>query len=272
MEEEQRVRSLLEQGKAMGTAVPETVRAVPEAEPQKGIPVQEGAARRGVVPPVPGGKRPEPASPVLSQGGQRKSPPVQKNIPARDPASQRRAVSSADVPPNKAPSPVFSEMFSTPGALAQEAWPASWRALKDRRPLPPSPLVLWTYEGLGEDLMGSPDPARRQVIVRMLTALHHPGGTHVFWPCSLPGEPCIQDPSLFWSGVRMLDPRVLLLFGSDTRDALAMPRSLLPFCQERIHGRLVVQLPRPQALAADEAAFQRAQAFLARLLSFCAVR
>jgi len=90
----------------------------------------------------------------------------------------------------------------------------------------------------------------------------------VFWPFSLPGAEVKEGASLFWSGVKLLDPRVVLLFGSDTRDALAMPRTLLPFCQERIYGRLVVQLPRPQALAADEAAFQRVQTFLASLHRF----
>jgi hypothetical protein len=70
----------------------------------------------------------------------------------------------------------------------------------------------------------------------------------------------------------MLDPRVLLLFGSDTRDALDMPRTLKPFGQLRLHGRLIIQLPRPQALAEDEAAFRQVQAFLARMLRFCCSR
>jgi hypothetical protein len=108
----------------------------------------------------------------------------------------------------------------------------------------------------------------------MLMELHHPGGTHVFWPYVLPGE-CVGDrsePSLFWSGVRLLNPRVILLFGSDTRDALSMPKTLHPFCQKRIWGKLIVQLPRPQSLASDEPLFQSVQAFLAQLLHFCALR
>ena len=163
-------------------------------------------------------------------------------------------------------------LLATPGALPVEDWPASWLALKNRRPLPPHPLVLWTYAGLGDDLTGTPDEVRRQVIVRMLMELRHPGGTHVFWPCGLSGERPQDGPALFWSGVKLLNPRVLLLFGSDARDTLSMPRTLLPFCQERVHGRLVIQLPRPQALAADEDSFKRALAFLASLLSFCAKR
>ncbi|WP_294445478.1 hypothetical protein [uncultured Mailhella sp.] len=163
-------------------------------------------------------------------------------------------------------------LLATPGALPVEQWPASWLALKNRRPLPPRPLVLWTYAGLGEDLTGRPDDVRRQVIVRMLMELRHPGGTHVFWPCGLAGEKPEDGPALFWSGVKLLNPRVLLLFGSDARDTLSMPKTLLPFCQERVYGRLVIQLPRPQSLAQDEASFKRALVFLSRLLRFCARR
>ena len=163
-----------------------------------------------------------------------------------------------------------SGLLATPGALAVEQWPSSWLALKNRRPLPSRPLVLWTYAGLGEDLTGTPDETRKQVIVRMLMELRHPGGTHVFWPCNLPGEE--NGAALFWSGVKLLNPRVLLLFGSDTRDALSMPKTLFPFCEERVNGRLVIQLPRPSSLAEDEPSFSRALVFLSQRLKFCAKR
>lgn len=176
--------------------------------------------------------------------------------------------SAASVRPVKTAS--SSDLLVTPGALPVESWPETWLALKNRRPLPPSPLVLWTYFGLGEDLTGVPDETRKKVIVRMLMELRHPGGTHVFWPCNLPGEE--NGAALFWSGVKLLNPRVLLLFGSDTRDILAMPKTLFPFCEERVHGRLVVQMPRPQALADDEPSFRRVLVFLSRRLGFCAKR
>lgn len=196
--------------------------------------------------------------------------PVAPQNPAPRPASPHASVNpAANAAPHATPRPGTS-LLAAPGALPVESWPAAWLALRDRRPLPPRPLVLWSYAGLGDDLVGTPDEARRRVIVRMLTELRHPVGTHVFWPFALPGEEPVAEASLFWSGVSMLDPRVLLLFGSDTRDALDMPKSLLPFCQARVHGRLVIQLPRPQALAGDESAFRQAQAFLSRILRFCA--
>ena len=184
---------------------------------------------------------------------------------------RRPAVAETDIAPAAAPKPrpvASQSLLAAPGAIPVEQWPTPWLALKNRRPLPARPQVLWTYAGLGEDLSGRPDEDRRRVIVRMLTELRHPAGTHVFWPFSLPGAEPMGESSLFWSGVKLLDPRVLLLFGSDTRDALGMPKTLLPFCQERVYGRLVVQLPRPQALAVDEAAFQRVLAFLASLHRF----
>ena len=229
-------------------AVPaETVHAASNVRPG-GVPFQPKAP---AVPP----RRPVPAQPVPQ--------PAAQKAPAQ--ATPRPA-------PQTAKARGMQSLLGAPGALPVDRWPASWIALKDRRPLPQRPLVLWTYAGLGEDLVGTPDEARRRVIVRMLTELRHPVGTHVFWPFSLADEGLSPEASLFWSGVTLLDPRVILLFGSDTRDALSMPRSLLPFCQERIHGRLVIQLPRPQALASDEFAFRQVQAFLARILSFCAKR
>ena len=237
LEDERRVAELRAAGTADETALPSVPRRQ-DVAPSRGEPAARQNAR-----PVP-----ERARPAQS------ATPRKADVPA---AASRVA---------EAP------LLATPGALPVEAWPASWLALKNRRPLPARPLVLWTYAGLGEDLTGAPDETRRRVIVRMLMELRHPGGTHVFWPCGLAGEKPEDGPALFWSGVKLLNPRVLLLFGSDARDALSMPKTLLPFCQERVNGRLVIQLPRPQSLAGDEASFKRALAFLARLLRFCARR
>lgn len=202
--------------------------------------------------------------------GQSRAPAGKTAAPQKSPAPAARMPAAARPAARPAAQACGADLLVTPGALPVESWPESWLALKNRRPLPPRPLVLWTYFGLGEDLTGVPDEDRRKVIVRMLMELRHPGGTHVFWPCNLPGEE--NGAALFWSGVKLLNPRVLLLFGSDTRDILSMPRSLFPFCEERVHGRLVIQLPRPQALAGDELSFRRALVFLSQRLNFCAKR
>ncbi len=249
------------------------LRAAPESEPS--APGQPEA--RPAMPPRPQMPRqPSPQSPAPQSpapNAPRRTPVQAMRAPMQNRGERPQPVAPAAQPAARpAPKRDAASLLAAPGALPVERWPASWLALRDRRPLPPRPLVLWSYAGLGDDLVGTPDEARRRVIVRMLTELRHPAGTHVFWPFVLPGEEPSAEASLFWSGVRMLDPRVLLLFGSDTRDALAMPKTLLPFCQARVHGRLVIQLPRPQALAVDESAFRQAQAFLSRILRFCASR
>lgn len=231
---------------------------------QSPAPVFQAERRQEAHPAVP---QSVPGPVARPRGGR---PPVKETPESvRRPSNPSGERAPAQTPPVR---PAGAALLTTPGALPPERWPASWLALKNRRPLPSRPLVLWTYAGLGEDLSGTPNEERKRVIVRMLMELRHPAGTHVFWPFALAGEGFSPEGSLFWSGVKLLNPRVLLLFGSDTRDALAMPKTLLPFCQDRVNGRLVIQLPRPQALAADEASFQRAQAFLARILRFCSAR
>ena len=247
------------EGPARPSANPSPSFPVPQrkaAAAQTGVPVQRGAAVLPVAVP-PANVRPVPQRSASA-------------VPPAGVAPRRQAEAAPAARPQVGRG--TQSLLGAPGALPVERWPAAWLALKDRRPLPSRPLVLWTYAGLDEDLTGTPDEARRRVIVRMLTELRHPVGTHVFWPFSLAGDGLSPEASLFWSGVGLLDPRVVLLFGSDTRDALSMPKTLLPFCQERVHGRLIIQLPRPQALAGDEASFRRVQAFLARMLRFCAAR
>ncbi len=207
-----------------------------------------------------------PSSPPMFQG----SPPRQNLVSVK--ASPAPFSSSSPGFQKETERGYFPYGSSPFGILPESDWPDSWRILKSRRKLPTSPLVLWTYAGLGDDLVGAADPHRQQVMTRMLLALKHPGGTHVFWPYALPGEDCLQQPSLFWSGVARFDPRVILLFGSDTRDALSMPRSLLPLCQKRLYGRSVIQLPNPQTILKDEATFARVLAFLATSLRFCEKR
>ncbi len=160
--------------------------------------------------------------------------------------------------------------------IPPEAWPAAWKVLRERRPLPPRPLVCWTYGGLGSDLVGTPDPRRRDLVARMIKGLNHPGGTHVFWPFELPdeetpGEDTLREenaPSLFWSGEALLRTRALLVMGSDARDALGLPK-IGPYCQTMLRGRLLIQLPQPHSLAEKPEAFGQAMAFLSGLLRFC---
>jgi hypothetical protein len=104
----------------------------------------------------------------------------------------------------------------------------------------------------------------------ILEGLAHPPGTHVFWPHRLPGEG--DAASVFWSAVGTLAPRAVMVLGSDSRDALGLPKSMCPYAQMMLWGRLVVQLHRPESLASDDALLKSTQAFLASVLRFCAAR
>ena len=190
-----------------------------------------------------------------SQGRQPHVPPA-----ASVPRQERRAE----------PSPGDASPSGSPAVIPPEKWSASWQDLWRRHKKPPHPLVLWTYSGLGEDLAGTPDAGRRRVLKSILEGLSHPPGTHMFWPHRLPGEG--DAPSVFWSAVDMLAPRVVMVLGSDSRDALGLPRSMRPYAQMMLWGRSVFQLHRPESLASDDALLSSTQAFLASALRFCSAR
>lgn len=181
-----------------------------------------------------------------------------------------------DASPRVSSSPAGAAPAGKGRIIPLESWPAAWKALRERRPPPPRPLVCWTYGGLGSDLAGTPDPQRRDLVARMIKGLNHPAGTHVFWPFELPGgtppgeeSPREENaPSLFWSGEALLRTRALLIMGSDARDALGLPK-IGPYCQTMVRGRLFIQLPQPHSLAEKPEAFGQAMAFLAGLLRFC---
>ena len=200
----------------------------------------------------PGGPAP---SPVRKGSRAPAVPPAQAHGQEKSRAAASRSVAA---PPE------------APEIIPLEKWSAPWQDLWRRHKIPPRPLVVWTYPGLGEDLTGHPDAGRRRVMRSILEGLAHPSGTHVFWPHRLPGEG--DAAPVFWSAVGMLSPRAVMVLGSESRDALGLPRSMRPYAHRMLWGRLVVQLHRPESLASDDALLSSTQAFLASVLRFCAAR
>jgi len=209
------------------------------------------------------------------------APPHRAGVQARESVSSlssRDTASSTLSPETNSVSRPAHPAIPTDRVLPPEVWPQSWQAVYRRRPLPPRPLVLWTYAGLGDDLVGTADRARQEVMKTLLLSLRHPGGTHVFWPCRLPSDGVQETekgespPSLFWSGEALLRPRAILVFGAESRHLLGLP-DLAPYGQERRAGRLMVQLPDTSVLTGPhgEAAIRQTLAFLGRLLRFCCV-
>jgi len=178
------------------------------------------------------------------------------------PAAARnvRGHTAADVPGRQ-------EKIPSSAKRPFDSWGADWRNLWARLNMGDHPRIVWTYAGLGEDLAGAASAERRTVMAHILKGLGHPRGTHAFWPYMLPGAG--PEPEVFWSALDMAGSRAVLVFGSEARDALLLPRTLKPYCQEIYRGRMVIQLQRPESLFSDEAGLRKLILFLGPLLGRC---
>lgn len=167
--------------------------------------------------------------------------------------------------PEAPPAAVAAAPQSSP-LLPPEHWPHLWRErLAATRPAP----VLWTYWALGEDLSGAANPARRELLQRLLRDLAHPAGTHCFWPAALPvnGRELEANPDIFWSGVAQLKARALVVMGLPAVKALELPPRLRPFHQTRHNGRLVVVLRDLDLLVEENHHYDGVREFLRQALA-----
>ncbi len=159
--------------------------------------------------------------------GQRNAPP--QGMPKSQPLSQQM--------PQQAPQTQKQERASLP----QEQWPKPWQ---ERFSLTKPARVIWTYENLGHDLCGQANAARRELIRNILKELGHPSGTHSFWPYSLPHaespEELVANVPVFWSGVRHLEARVLIILGDAAATALGYQVYNMPFKEFRKQDKLVI--------------------------------
>ena len=111
-------------------------------------------------------------------------------------------------------------------------------------------LIVWTYAALGQDLLGVQSEGldkRRAFLGQLLRDLNHPGGTHTFWPVTLPAStdanaPFAPNANAFWAGMAKLGARAVVALGDDAVQALALPEPL-GFLQQTIHrGALVLSV------------------------------
>lgn len=165
--------------------------------------------------------------------------------------------------------------------LTMEHWPSEWLNLYKRFGLPSNEninsqiRIAWTYAGLEQDVLGPVNKERQKIIKKLILELNHKQGTHNFIPYSLVHDDgssqltTSQNVSFFWSAMRVVRPRVLLLFGSAARDTLGMPKTLTP-CQKIDMGALqVLQMHKPETLESDNDHYLRALGFLQEYLKFC---
>ena len=111
--------------------------------------------------------------------------------------------------------------------IAPEAWPALWQHLHARMK---KAWLCWSYWELGEDLCGTADPGRRQVLGQLISSLQRPAGTSTFWPPALPADKdsgqsgLVPSRDLFWSGVQELGVRMIVSMGFRASVAIGLPQ------------------------------------------------
>jgi len=189
----------------------------------------------------------------------------------QNPVRDLRDTSDSGTMPREAPSRIGSQASQAPPGFAD--WPAAWQEqFKKIRAAP----VVWTYWELGQDLCGSPDPKRRELLQELLKSLAHPPGTHSFWPVALPdrggdGEQRLEaNAPVFWEGVRLLHGRAVVIMGSQALSSLALPEGMLamrPFQQLRHQGRLLIVLHSPDILNREPQRMQALREFLRQALA-----
>ncbi len=148
--------------------------------------------------------------------------------------------------------------------IPPQQWPKQWQDCfyKIR-----SAYVLWTYWALGDDMGGAPNAERRALLQRFLKDLNHPSGTHAFWPVAMPvsqGESreLVFHNEIFWSGVRLLKARALVIFGEKATTALGLQASSKPFMTIRRQQYRIYILPDVDTLCAQPQRYDGICAFL----------
>ena len=178
------------------------------------------------------------------------------------PGTAQRGVQAPQRPPRQMPAQAPSQMSRqataqpVPGAASARAaarqagadiisaWPADWQALFARTK---PGKVAWTYYGLGHDLCGKPNAARRTKLAELIAYLRLPKGTHTFWPIGLPaldedGNTYLAvNTEIFWQGLQLLSARMLIIMGSPAARSIGITGHISPTMPMRpINGMLTL--------------------------------
>ncbi|MBQ9452328.1 MAG: hypothetical protein IJU65_03420 [Desulfovibrio sp.] len=137
--------------------------------------------------------------------------------------------------------------------LPAHLWPGPWQErLAQTRP----GVILWTYYDLGADICNDQTPGRQErsaFLRQLLRDLGHPAGTHTFWPVCLPSAGTAtadattpestggsaSNADIFWSGVRCLKARGVVVMGPAAAAAAGLRDEPRPPQQLVYHGHLV---------------------------------
>ncbi len=167
--------------------------------------------------------------------------------------------------------------------LTLDKWPKKWLGLHKHFKLPAEEnigkvQIVWTYSGLEQDSFGQADFNRRNIVKKLLSDLNHQSGTHVFIPYAnidSDGQSEFakelvnnEEISFFWSAMRLVRPRILLIFGSVARDAISAPKSL-PLQKTQMGSLQILQMHKFETLAEDQDLYNNTLIFLQSYLHFC---
>ncbi|EFL51713.1 hypothetical protein DesfrDRAFT_1568 [Solidesulfovibrio fructosivorans JJ]] len=126
-------------------------------------------------------------------------------------APERESALQAEPAPDVAPEPV-----KPPVQVGEDpaAWPKPWPAIFAKAP--EHPRIVLTYEALSLDMTGRADPRRGKLWRRLIQELDLSGANAVaFWPYCLPdAAERERDTAIFLTGLRLMRPAVLAVFGA----------------------------------------------------------
>lgn len=86
-----------------------------------------------------------------------------------------------------------------------------------------SPVMVWTYPELWNDLNGHPLKERSEMFKSLIKNLNWPKGTVSFVPMTeVSGDGEVDCPDKFWEVCAALDPQLVVSFGTRARDVLGL--------------------------------------------------
>lgn len=223
------------------------------------------SARVGGAVPSPGMPSPVVPSPGIPSSAVPKSASAPSEAPSKAAPARESAPEARPKVPVAPASLAFASSKDIPKSPAD--WPEPWAGWFTKT-APAS--VLWTYHELGADVTGIGRSQERSGFFRSLIGeLGLPKGSSVFWPSAMPSaDASLQaNAPLFASGLRLLMPRVVVVFGEAALEDMDLAGKVSQFGQVMVEGKLLVLLPGIEELLRGEAQRSSAVSLLRALFT-----
>ena len=183
---------------------------------------------------------PVPAEKSLCAGSAFSTRPALKKMPARPQSSNQPTTKPhAAAKPNN---PIQQTNLALMPYADMSTWPISWQKCLQRTP---PAQIIWTYRELGQDLLRITTPGldeRRALLARLWQDLKPLHRTNTLWPFAMPndsGSAIQAEPAIFWTGVRLLKARFVMVLDDAAHASLALPETLNCLGQTRWNGIVI---------------------------------